>query len=235
MIVVLGAPSIQPDPDTGRGEPAGLAARIALGVAAAGASVQLAGTVGDDPAGDEVLLALARAGVRHDAVLRDPDRATPLAPTIVAAPHDAPVAAGALLAEEGVHPRSGNSRAAHRAKHEPVLDHNDVAMCLSYLREYGVVIVAEALDPTGRAAAAAAAAFTGAALVVIVPAGEAVVDPPPGLPAGATVLGGPVDDPDDDFARLVARYAMALERGDDPGTAFDLALAGAGWEEVGRA
>ncbi len=252
VIVVLGAPSIQLDPDTGRGDPAGLASRIALALAVGGANVQLAGKVGDDPAGDEVLLALARAGVRHDAVLRDPDRATPLAPAVTDVPPVASVAMGALVEDEGVLAGGGKDRASPAIR-EPVLDPADVALCLSYLREFAVVVVAQPLDQAARSAVARAAAFAGARQVVIVPAGEpasaALPDaPPPGAtpqeaaspavePAGAvppdsTVLEGPLDDPDDEFARLVARYAIALERGGDAGTAFRLALAGAGWEAV---
>ena len=225
--MVIGAPSIWPDPETGRGEPSGLAARIALGVAAEGASVQLAGKVGDDPAGDEVLLALARAGVLHDAVLRDPDRATPLASAVAVVPADASAAADALLA--GIDERSDEADRAVEGAPGPALDAADLALCLSYLREFAVVVVAEPLDPAGLAAVAGAAAFAGAALVVIVPPGGEARSVPP----DATVLEGPVEDQDDDFARLVARYAISLEHGGEPASAFRLALAGAGWEAVG--
>lgn len=227
MIVVVGAPSICPDPETGRGEPAGPAARIALAAAAAGASVQLAGKVGDDPAGDEVLLALARAGVRHDAVLRDPDRATPLAPPVAVGPPDAFTASGAIVAEAALSDEDEGPAGVHLGP-TPTLDPADLALCLSYLRDFAVVVVAEPLGPAGRAAAAAAATFAGAALIVIVPPGAAEGQAPP----DATVLEGPTEDPDDEFARFVARYAISIERDGDPRTAFNIALAGAGWEAV---
>jgi hypothetical protein len=74
VIVVLGVPVLVGSPDGDRaGGPAGA---IATAIAAAGGSVQLAGKLGDDPAGDRVLLALAAAGVGHAAVLRDPAMGT---------------------------------------------------------------------------------------------------------------------------------------------------------------
>jgi hypothetical protein len=50
----------------------GRAARIALAALAAGARVELVGSVRDDAAGDEVVVRLGRAGIGHAAVLRDP-------------------------------------------------------------------------------------------------------------------------------------------------------------------
>ena len=40
--------------------------------------MELIGRAGDDPAGDAMLLALARASVGHVALLRDPARPTPI-------------------------------------------------------------------------------------------------------------------------------------------------------------
>lgn len=227
VIVVVGAPSIRPDPATGRGDPAGLAARIALATAAAGSAVQLAGKVGDDPAGDEVMLTLARAGVRHDAVLRDPDVATPLEPEDAAFEADARVPTDALPA--GIDTPAETGRRTAGAAPAPALDAADLALCLSYLREFAVIVVAAPLDPSGLAAIAGAAAFADAELVVVARAGWPDVDVPP----AATVLEAPEVDPDDEFARLVARFAISLERGADPGDAFRVALAGTGWEAVG--
>ena len=228
MIVVVGAPGIRLDEETGRGVPAGLAARIALAAAGAGAGVQLAGKVGDDPAGDEVLLGLARAGVRHDAMLRDPDRATPLA---VIVPSDPFTVEPAVLEARGMPvqlDRAPASTSPAGAAPTPALDADDLALCLSYLRDFSVIVVAEPLDPPGMAAAGAAAAFAGADLVVIASADGAELEAPP----GATVLEAPDDDPDDEFARLVARFAVSLELGVAPADAFTLALSGAGWEQV---
>ena len=57
---------------------AGMGARVALAAAAAGRSVQFVGRTGDDPTADAIVLDLARGGVGHVALLRDPARATPL-------------------------------------------------------------------------------------------------------------------------------------------------------------
>lgn len=66
MIVVVGTPAWDPvDP----AHPAGLACMIAM-AAAADHAVELVGRTGDDAAGDELVLALSRAGVGHVALLR---------------------------------------------------------------------------------------------------------------------------------------------------------------------
>src|SRR5687767_15701144 len=44
--------------------------------ATSGATVEFIGKIGDDPAGDELQLSLARSHVGHVAMLRDPARAT---------------------------------------------------------------------------------------------------------------------------------------------------------------
>ena len=45
-----------------------------MAAAAPRAAVEIVGRVGDDPDGDALMIALARAGVGHVAVLRDPAR-----------------------------------------------------------------------------------------------------------------------------------------------------------------
>lgn len=74
MIVVVGRPAL-----AGGGTLSGLPALIAQAAVAAGARAELVGSVGDDPAGDAVAVALGRAGVGHAALLRDPAGATPIA------------------------------------------------------------------------------------------------------------------------------------------------------------
>ncbi|HEX4812269.1 MAG TPA: PfkB family carbohydrate kinase, partial [Nonomuraea sp.] len=73
VIVVVGGLAASPDVSP---RPAGLAAAVAAGAARGGARVELVSRIGDDPDGDAVLLALARAGVGHVAVLRDAARPT---------------------------------------------------------------------------------------------------------------------------------------------------------------
>ena len=74
MIVVVGRPGLDANDEVDR--PAGL---ICLAAAAQSARVELVGSIGDDPAGDRVALALGKAGVGHAALLRDPAAVTPRA------------------------------------------------------------------------------------------------------------------------------------------------------------
>ncbi|MBA2571193.1 MAG: hypothetical protein H0V04_08445 [Chloroflexi bacterium] len=84
MIVVLGRP--------GLGRPAGVGpdalateeldgrvARIGLAAAAAGGSVEIVGSIGDDVEGDRVVVLLGREGIGHAALLRDPAGRTAVA------------------------------------------------------------------------------------------------------------------------------------------------------------
>lgn len=77
MIVVLGRPALGPPLADGSRPLEGLAAQVAVAAAHHGARVELVGTVGEDPAGDAVAVALGAAGVGHAAMLRDPAGATP--------------------------------------------------------------------------------------------------------------------------------------------------------------
>ena len=51
---------------------------IARAAVAAGAIVELVGSIGDDAAGDAVVVGLSRLGIGHAALLRDPAARTPL-------------------------------------------------------------------------------------------------------------------------------------------------------------
>src|SRR6185436_2957777 len=83
VIVVVGNPVARPSTD-GPAAARGLPACVAIAAVAAGGSAQIVGRVGEDPAGEAVLLDLARHGVGHAAVLRDSSRPTP----VLAAPGD---------------------------------------------------------------------------------------------------------------------------------------------------
>ena len=86
MIVVVGSPVAVVDGASF--DAAGLAALTAIELAAKGASVELIGRVGNDAAGDAVVLALGRAGVGHAALLRDAARSTPIGATSDGIPFD---------------------------------------------------------------------------------------------------------------------------------------------------
>src|SRR6185436_19279643 len=83
VIVVVGNPVARAAVD-GPALAAGRPVRVAIAAVAAGATAQIVGRVGEDPAGEAALLDLARHGVGHAAILRDPSRPTP----VLAAPGD---------------------------------------------------------------------------------------------------------------------------------------------------
>ena len=238
MLAVIGSPSFMPGltPDAA-GEAGGLAAGVARAAAAAGAEVQLVGKVGDDPAGDAVLISLARGGVGHLAVLRDAASATPMLrpdPTEADAGETEPLAAlvAGADADDGRASEHGARGTRREAGGPPEpglpLEPADISLGLRYLRDFCVLVTADPLDEPSAAIVAEGAAFAGAALVVIARSGQAAT----GAPAGAIVLEAPEDDPAGAFAALVGRFAASLDRGMDAGEAFRAAIAEGGWERT---
>ncbi|HEY4946219.1 MAG TPA: PfkB family carbohydrate kinase [Candidatus Limnocylindrales bacterium] len=233
MLAVVGSPSFTPGSIAGPdGDVAGLAAAIALAAAAAGAEVQLVGKVGDDPAGDAVLLALARGGVGHLALLRDPGQPTPIAPPAVSETDpvgEEPVVALLARAEapddDAITPSAGVASSSSGLVLEPA----DISLGLRYIREFRVLVATGPLDAPSVGVVADAAAFVDAALVLVTPPGRAAT----GLPGSAVILEAPVADPDGAFAALVGRLAAALDRGVDAADAFRTATAEGGWERAG--
>lgn len=144
MIVVVGVPGWD---SAGSGVPVGRAAGIAVAAAAAGARVELVGRTGDDPVGDALLVGLARVGVGHAALLRDPARSTPTAP-----------------------PSAGRGQDDRR----PVLEAADVALGLRYLVDFAVLVVEDGTDATVIRACVDGAAYAGAHLVVLARDGQAL-------------------------------------------------------------
>jgi sugar/nucleoside kinase (ribokinase family) len=216
-VIVIGNPLFDLSGDGPRA--AGMAVAVARAAREAGAGVELVGRVGEDAAGEAVLIDLASAGIGHVAVLRDAGHPTAPAPLPAEAslfdePEDAAVEGGSVAPDAAMSP----------------LDADDVDLALRYLPEYRVVVVVDPLVDSALGAAAAAARWSGAALVVLIGAGST---PPDSLGPGATVLEAPADD-DGAFARLVGGYAAALDRGDDPAEAFAAATGGAGWAPAGE-
>jgi hypothetical protein len=212
MLVVVGSPVLGPAPDG----PAcnGLAGRVAAEAAAGGAGVQLVGRVGDDDTGDALILALGAAQVGHVAVLRDAAHPTPVMSVV-----------DADAIDPGVDPASVAAAPPSVQLTGLPLDAGDVALGLRYLVEFRVVVVTDPLDDDAAAVVAEAARFAGAAVVAVVEGSRT----PPAFET-ATVLARPAHDPDGRFAGVVGRYAAALDRGDDPATAFHAATAELGWE-----
>jgi hypothetical protein len=232
MLAVVGSPSFSlGSMPAAVGDAGGLAAGIARAAAAAGAEVQLVGKVGDDPSGDAVLLALARRGVGHIALLRDAGRATPIAsPAALEVDLIGAEPIASLLAEAEA---AGRRPAARRVGATPpgaglALEPADISLGLRYVRDFRVLVAAEPLDEPSAAVVADAAAFAAAALVVIAPRGQATFR----VLETAMILEAPEVDPDGAFATLVGRFAAALDRGVDAAAAFRAATVEGGWERA---
>jgi len=135
VIVVVGQPSASRGPEP---TAAGLAVAIARAASGAGASVQLAGKLGDDPEGDAVLAGLARAGVGHAAVLRDPALRTQV-----------------------------RGRGASNGGPPPNLEPADVELALRYMPDFRVLVLAVPESPQLIGPAGEAAGFAGAHLIAL--------------------------------------------------------------------
>ena len=204
MIVVVGSLAWRDAPPPG---PAGRACGIALAAAARGVATEVIGRVGDDRPGDSLVIALARAGVGHAAVLRDPVRATPVVVPIEEPEEPNP------FAEEVPAP-------APNPTDGPRLEAADVALGLQYLTAFNVLIVTDDVPPDALPACLEGAGFAEAQLVILVPAGRAL---PTGVPEDATVLEAPGPGDDPAFEALVGAYAAGLDGGMASAEAFDAA------------
>ena len=220
MIVVVGTPAWQP---VAPARPAGRTCEIALAAAEDGASVELVGRTGDDPASDALVLALAQAGVGHVALLRDPARSTRLDVSQAADPDPE-----AQRERDRGRPR-GPGAAAGRVEGGALpaagLEPADVGLGLQYLTSFEVLVVSDDVPAEVVPVCADAATYAGAQLVVVLQAGMPV---PAALPPDATVLTTP-DEDEPAFARLIGRYAAGLAGGTEPRAAFDDAVRETGW------
>jgi hypothetical protein len=224
VIVVLGRPEAVVAAGAGDGIPTGsrpglaarglaaggLAADVALAIAASGVHVELVGSIGDDPEGDAVAVALGQAGVGHAALLRDPAARTPVRS-----------AEGAPVSELGPLPR---------------LDAGDVGLGLRYVPACHVLVIVSALDPVAWAAAMEGAAYHGASVIAVVGSAGEVTE----ALASAIVLiapegGDALDDGDvpadpSAFEAFVAGCAVRIARGAAPEVALAEAVAAGAWE-----
>ena len=232
MIVVVGSPIAQPV--THGVAAGGLSASIAMAAAAAGAAVEVVGRVGEDAAGDQILLALAAAGVGHVATLREPGRPTPAAPPAAgeSPSPDGPALGEALVADDAF--ADDDIEAAgqeNTAEPDPAglsVDAADLELALRYVPDYRVLVLASDLDASSLSAVVAASAWSGAHLVALLSDGASTDT----LPETATVLERPARDPDGAFGAMVAAYAVALDRGSDPADAFAAAQRTGAWASV---
>jgi hypothetical protein len=206
----------------------GMASRIALAAAGSGRGVQLVGRTGDDPTADSVVLDLARGGVGHAALLRDPGRATRLEPptTEDAETIEEEAPREATTADVDATAASGSGDFAPDGSPGPALDAADVDLGLRYLTEFAVVVLAEPANPQTVAIVADAAGWAEARMILVLASGAPV---PAGLPVDAVVFAAPEADPDGVFAALVGHFAAALDGGTEPGEAFRTSVATDGW------
>lgn len=233
MIAIIGLPFYATAAD-GTGRAGGLAVDVALAARRRGAGVELLGKVGDDGAGDEVVLALGSAGIGHAAMLRDPAHPTPVLAAAVgdeaASPEPTgPDEAAGLLGEA----RTVDEPPAARLLPEdpgarPSLDEGDVDLALRYLPGARVIVACDLLPGPAVDVVVRDASYSGAALVLLVRPGAEV---PPS--AGEAIVLELPDRDDGSFANLVGFLAAALEAGGEPSAAFAEAVESSGWERVG--
>ena len=214
MIVVVGLPAYADSPD-GEKCAGGLAVEVATAAQRRGGVVELVGKVGNDGAGDAVVVALGRMGIGHAALLRDALLPTPV--LVAAVVDDDAAEVDAEAPEARLLPADAAAR--------PGLDAGDIDLALKFLPQAGVIVLAGPLPEAAVSAAVDGAAFGGARLIVLVPSGVVL----PAVSPEATVLEAPPDD-DGSFGRLVGIFAAALDAGVDPAVAFSEAVSAAGWE-----
>lgn len=219
MIVVVGLPAYADSPD-GEKCAGGMAVDVAAAATARGSVVELVGKVGEDGAGDAVVVALGRLRIGHAALLRDPVHPTPVLTSGTPVGDDS-----AELDADTPVPTLLPENPAER----PSLDAADIELALRYLPVSTVIVLSEPLAADALGVAVEAAAFATAKLVVVVPANS----PPPHVSGEATVLEAPADD-DGSFGRMVGTFAAALDSGKDPATAFREAVSASGWEPAGN-
>jgi hypothetical protein len=198
--------------------PTGLAAGIALAAAAAGARVEVVTRLGEDAAGDALLLALAAAGVGHVATLRDAVHATAVAP-----PVDEPIDLDAIdeqEADDGVGRLTTAQSAGADSSPPPTLDAADVGLAMRYLSDYRVIVVVHPADEGIVREVVAATSWASAHLVCITLPDASV---PMDLPRDAVVLAATDDAAG--LAGLLGRYVAAVDGGDAPEAAFQATLA----------
>ena len=224
MIAVVGSP-------VGRRSSAGLRAAglpvaIARAVVAAGGAAQLVGKLGEGTDADAIALSLAADRIGHVALLRTPGPAAILAGEASSAAE----ADGGLDRLAGLD-GSDEPAGAARSDGPPTssMDAGDLELALRYLPDYGVVVLAEPLDPVARSAAVEAARWSGATVIVVAAAGDESASMAPEF---ATVLEAPSEDEEGAFASLVGRYAAALDAGTPAAEAFASASAAVGWAAV---
>jgi hypothetical protein len=227
VIVVVGSPVLRGS-GTSSGEVAGLAGQVALAAAAAGRAVQVVGKVGDDDAGDALMVALTRGGVGHAALLRDAAHST--AVQAAADPGAEADLDDAFAADDG-----DGSPAPDAAPDGLPLEAADIELALRYLTEFQVLVIAAPLDSRSLHSALDAAGFSGAHVIRLDASpgagGEATATEAPPIGVEVTAFEAPQHD-EPAFAAMVGRYAAGLDAGRTALDAFADATRGTHWERA---
>jgi hypothetical protein len=226
VIVVIGSPVLRGS-GTSNGEVAGLAGQVALAVAAAGRAVQVVGKVGDDDAGDALMVALTRDGIGHAALLRD--AAHPTAVLAATAPdREADL-------DDAFAPDDADGSPGFDAPEGLPLEAADIELALRYLTAFQVLVIAAPLDAGSLHTALDSAGFSGAHVIRLdvsrSAGGEAAATEAPPVGVEVTAFEAPQHD-EPAFAVMVGRYAAGLDAGRAPGDAFAEATRGTHWERA---
>jgi hypothetical protein len=231
VIVVVGSPVLRVS-GTSSGEVAGLAGQVALAAVAAGRAVQVVGKLGDDDAGDALMVALTRGGVGHAALLRDAAH-----PTAVQAAVDP--GAEADIDDAFASGDADGSATSDVAPEGLPLEAADIELALRYLTEFQVLVIAAPLDSRSLHSALDAAGFAGAHVIRLDASrdlggeagGEATATETPPEGVEVTAFEAPQHD-EPAFAAMVGRYAAGLDAGRTAREAFADATRGTHWERA---
>jgi sugar/nucleoside kinase (ribokinase family) len=181
-----------------------LAASIAVEAVRSGSRVELVGKVGDDPAGDAVMIALNRLGIGHVAILRDAAHPTATA-----------VDAGPTELELGQDPDAATDTTTEAMSEPPAVDAADVGLALRYLPELAVIVaVHQPVDVLREATAASHWAET--TLIVVVPSNATAPD---FLADGVLVVAAEAAA-ESATGAAIGRYAAAIDQGTPAQRAF---------------
>jgi hypothetical protein len=216
VIVVVGSPALRlPEAPGEKPQAAGIAAQIAASAVGAGGTVQFVGKVGEDDAGDALVLAFARAGLGHAALQRDAAMRTP----VISPEADEPL-------DPTAEPSGVSGGPARILEGTAPLEGADIDLALRYLTDFRVIVLAQPVDPAATRVLADAVEYSGVHLILALPPGTAGASSTDSM----TVLEAPDFDSDGAFPKLVGSYAAALDRGISPEKAFKDALRESGWE-----
>jgi len=219
VIVVIGSPTALKKGK--RIWPAGRSVAVADAARTAGAEVQLVGKVGDDMAGDAIVIELGRRQIGHSALARSESGLTPAA-TAPAEPEELDEEAATDATVE-----PADDLQAPEATAGLPLEAEDLKLALGYLPEIRTIVVAAPLADDAAKVVVDSAEYHEAAVV-------ALVEPDAKAPKafGTAIVLQSSSGPGEVFDRLVGAFAARLDQGEQPGVALRDVVAAGGWERT---